>query len=167
MVEEYEMLSHKKLKSLQESMDKLGKNLNDMIDMFSSAATSMHVEEKEEKALEPVMKKLNTLIDQNEKIASGILAVADMFREEIPKIHEELRRLETLTRPMPRLRPELRPKPEQPMPQRVIPRQPVPPLHTAPRERPPMPPGLSEFEKPMRNLKENKKKPMFSGLFSK
>jgi len=123
MADEYGDMPHKRLKMLEgeiadlrskklssdenvnsqellNSMKNLSVSLNNIIDMFSSAATAMHVEEKEEKTIEPVMKKIDVLIEQNEKIASGILAVADMFREEIPKIHDSLRRIE-LARPMP------------------------------------------------------------------
>ncbi|MBW3003466.1 hypothetical protein KY337_02800 [Candidatus Woesearchaeota archaeon] len=159
-MEEYEMMSHNKLKSLETSMEKLSKNLNDMIDMFSSAATAMHVEEKEEKALDPVMKKLDTLIDQNQKIASGILAVADMVKEVMPKIEEALIRLEHAAPQMQMPRPMPRPMPmHKPMsaPMHAAPR----PAAPMPSSRPPMPPGLSAFEK----KPAEKKSGMLGGLF--
>lgn len=169
------MVSHVKLKHLESSMEKLSKSLNDMIDMFSSAATAMHVDEKEEKALTPVMRRLDTLIDQNQKIASGILAVADMFREEVPKIQDALHRLEfSAPKQVPKMqRPEMHMP--RPMPRHAAPHMPRPAPGPAPRpmpsaapqmEKPPMPPGLSDFEKPPAPEKK-KKSGMFEGLFSK
>lgn len=157
------MVSHVKLKHLENSMERLGKSLNDMIDMFSGAATAMHVEEKEEKALDPVMKKLDMLIDQNQKIASGILAVADMIREQMPRIDEALSRLEHMSMPVRAPAPRFeRPKP---MPMHSpAPHPMIPPMPSRPQQEAPMPPGLSAFERPAPSQQGNNKRSL-GGLF--
>jgi hypothetical protein len=61
--------------------------------LFRDAADAMKLEEKESdaigKKISPMLDKLNTLIDQNEKIARGIVGVAEMVREDVRKQQQQ------------------------------------------------------------------------------
>ncbi len=67
---------------LKDAMGKLSNSLNTVIDLFKTATEEMKEEEHEQKVLSknisPMMEKLDNIIDQNEQIAKGIVAVADM-----------------------------------------------------------------------------------------
>ncbi|MBI1970612.1 hypothetical protein HYS47_02620 [Candidatus Woesearchaeota archaeon] len=111
--EEYELLPHKRVlqlekevgalkknplgstgdgKSLMEHMDTLSKSMNDLVKIFKTASSQMDLEEREtelvSKQLGPLMEKIDLLIDQNKKIAKGIVAIADMV-EDHKKDHED------------------------------------------------------------------------------
>ncbi|MDP7323965.1 MAG: hypothetical protein QF632_04360 [Candidatus Woesearchaeota archaeon] len=71
--------------SFHTSMDNLQLSINSLIDIFREASRSMKAEQDHN---EEVLKKVNTLsenlhdvLNQNEKIAEGIVAVADMMKE--------------------------------------------------------------------------------------
>jgi chromosome segregation ATPase len=80
-------------KTLLESIEKLNENIGQLIDIFKEASETMKAEERESeviaKRIEPIEKKLEELSDQNQKIAKGILAVADMVsakeEEKVPQ----------------------------------------------------------------------------------
>ena len=78
---------------LQASIDNLNKSLNVMLEVFKQAAEDMKLEEHEAetvgKQLGPITEKLDKLIDQNQKIAKGIVAVADMVKEKLEEISEK------------------------------------------------------------------------------
>jgi hypothetical protein len=78
---------------LQSSIDNLNKSLNVMLEVFKQAAEDMKLEEHEAetvgKQIGPINEKLDTLIDQNQKIAKGIVAVADMVKEKLEEISEK------------------------------------------------------------------------------
>lgn len=105
--EDYELVPAKRVQELQEqldalkrnplgsmqsgtdmisSMNKLSRSMDEMLSLFRDAAMQMQAEEKESPAsgrkLEPMMEKLDAIIDQNHKIAKGILALADMIKEQ-------------------------------------------------------------------------------------
>ncbi len=69
-------------KSLLESIEKLNENIEVLIQIFKEASEQVKAEERESdvivRRIEPMEKKLDELSDQNQKIAKGILAVADM-----------------------------------------------------------------------------------------
>ncbi|MBI5881201.1 hypothetical protein HZB90_03660 [archaeon] len=79
--------------NLQSSIDNLSKSLNVMLEVFKQAAEDMKLEEHESetvgKQLNPMNEKLDTLIDQNQKIAKGIVAIADMVKEKLEEISEK------------------------------------------------------------------------------
>jgi hypothetical protein len=79
--------------NLQSSIDNLSKSLNVMLEVFKQAAEDMKLEEHESetvgKQLIPMNEKLDTLIDQNQKIAKGIVAIADMVKEKLEEISEK------------------------------------------------------------------------------
>lgn len=84
--------SSKSSRSLQESVDKLNENIEELIEIFKEASEQMKAEERESdvivKRIAPIEAKLDELSDQNQKIAKGILAVADMVnsRDEKPRM---------------------------------------------------------------------------------
>ncbi|MBW2966902.1 hypothetical protein KY362_00290 [Candidatus Woesearchaeota archaeon] len=99
--------------NLQDSIDNLNKSLNVMLEVFKQASEDMKLEEHEtemvSKQLGPINEKLETLIDQNQKIAKGIVAVADMVKEKL----EEIEQAEEHPK-LPPLGPAPKPKPSRP-----------------------------------------------------
>ena len=67
------------------SMAALTKSMNNMLQLFSSAADEMKLEEKTESELSqkiaPLIEKVDRLDEQNRTIAEGLVAVADMVKE--------------------------------------------------------------------------------------
>ncbi|MBW2964484.1 hypothetical protein KY363_03415 [Candidatus Woesearchaeota archaeon] len=108
--------------NLQASIDNLNKSLNVMLEVFKQAAEDMKLEEHDSEALSkqvgPLNDKIDTLIDQNQKIAKGIVAIADMVKE-------KLEELEKKQDEKPRL-PPLGGGPKPPMPSRSAPMGPPP-----------------------------------------
>ncbi len=76
--------------TLQASIDNLNRSLNTMLEVFKQAADEMKLEEHDtelvSKQMGPLNDKLDTLIDQNQKIAKGIVAIADMVKEKLEEI---------------------------------------------------------------------------------
>lgn len=140
---------------LQGSMNALAHSINDLLTLFKDATDQMRMEEKDSqifsKRLDPMLEKLDTIIEQNHKIAKGILAVADMLREHLrhkPKPEPMPQRM-----PLPQRQnfrppfPEFNPMPENPPMQQPMPAPtfsmdfgvPGGPVPTAPRPIPPAP----------------------------
>ncbi len=122
---EYEIVSHDTLDSLRDELDRLkstqdfeetkdptmlAKSMNDLqkslkhfSDMFEQATQQMKMEEEEQdflvNTLQPMSKKLEAKMDQilsqNEQIAKGIVAVADMLKTEIPKLKQGMLQIQT------------------------------------------------------------------------
>ena len=76
-------------KELLETIKELNTNISNLFNLFKEAAEEMKLEESEAKMvaekMKPMMQKFDTLIDQNEKIAKGIVAVADMVKDDVKK----------------------------------------------------------------------------------
>lgn len=110
MTDEYEMVPEKEVEELKRDVEEIKRNplgstasgrdlvrsmkdltdsMNHLIALFRDAADAMKLEERESesigKKLAPMLDKMNTLIDQNEKIARGIVGVAEMVREDVSK----------------------------------------------------------------------------------
>ena len=70
---------------LMTGMDKLSGSITTLIELFKTATDSMKMEEQEatvlSKKIDPLMDRLDTIIDQNQQIAQGIVAVADMIKD--------------------------------------------------------------------------------------
>ena len=123
--------------TLQASIDNLNRSLNTMLEVFKQAADEMKLEEHDtelvSKQMGPLNDKLDTLIDQNQKIAKGIVAIADMVREKLDELASR-----------PRLAPLGGPRPEpRPMPSGgpgPLPGPMPPPPGAMPRPSGPMPP---------------------------
>lgn len=71
-------------KELINSMAKLTKGMDTMLQLFRTAAEEMKAEETTEDKfaanLEPLMDKLNQVIEQNKTIAEGMVAIADIVK---------------------------------------------------------------------------------------
>jgi hypothetical protein len=82
--------------TLQSSIDNLNKGLNTMLEVFKQAADDMKLEEHESETLTkqvgPINDKLDTLIDQNQKIAKGLVTIADMVKEKLEEIEKAAER---------------------------------------------------------------------------
>lgn len=68
---------------LYTTMDNLNESMNNMLNLFKIAADGMQNEEKEEvflaEKIKPLFEKVDKVIDQNEKIAKALVAIADMI----------------------------------------------------------------------------------------
>tara|TARA_Y100000310_G_scaffold342895_1_gene448121 strand:- start:7651 stop:8199 length:549 start_codon:yes stop_codon:yes gene_type:complete len=71
--------------SFHASMDNLQLSMNSLIDIFREASRSMKTDEDHQgevlQKIDDVTQKLADVMSQNEKIAEGIVAVADMVKE--------------------------------------------------------------------------------------
>ncbi|MBW2975265.1 hypothetical protein KY366_06105 [Candidatus Woesearchaeota archaeon] len=145
-------------KELLSSMSSLTKSMNNMLQLFSSAAEEMKIEEKEEHALtiklDPLTKKIENLESQNKTIAEGLVAIADMvqeLKEEKPKRYPGKEKSKAPPRPAdhgfpPPLNDDDFPPLDKPdFPPLEPPRPTQPPFHGSPRivtKRPMPPPGM-------------------------
>jgi hypothetical protein len=81
------------------SIDKLSGSINQLMDLFKKASDELKLEENEEKLLgkqiQPLIEKIDMLLDQNKKIAKGIVAIADMIKEQLPQMEKKLEEEET------------------------------------------------------------------------
>lgn len=72
-------------KELLQSMAALTKSMDNMLQLFSSAAEEMKLEEKTEGELSqkvtPLIEKVNRLEEQNKTIAEGLVAIASMVKD--------------------------------------------------------------------------------------
>lgn len=101
--DDYELLPHKEIEELKQELAKLkdfeitpskklqisilelNQKLDKLITIFDDAAHEMRAEESSlsfAEKMQPLVEKMNKILDQNSEIASGILAVADMLRGE-------------------------------------------------------------------------------------
>lgn len=164
-------------KELLLSMANLTKSMNNMLQLFKTAAEEMKLEQKEEEAIGkkvgPLMDKVNELGEQNKTIAEGMVAIADMVKEmkqgkPEPKPFKEEYGISFKPGPIP---PPMEPvrfvPPEKPFPPRgqKIPLggpEPFPPPMPPPGGPEPFPP----LEEPLPPIGKPKKKGLF-GLFKK
>ena len=101
--DDYDLLPHSELKKLESEIDslktspstpkgetlktmqELSDSLKSMINVFSEAKNELRIEDEEKelvsKKIGPIIEKLDNLLDQNEKIAEGILSIADMIHK--------------------------------------------------------------------------------------
>lgn len=128
-------------RALQESINKLNESISELISIFKEASEQMKAEERESdiivQKIQPLYSRLDELSQQNEKIAKGILAVADMITS------REQQRPRPQQQPMQQPRPMMppMPRPGMPMPRPSLPTQPprLPPLNQMPSGLPPPP----------------------------
>ena len=106
--EDYEIMPHKQLASLKEelkklksksvrktshldaeSMDNLAASIQELMALFKDASKELKNEENEEahilQKLTEAIETMNVIADQNEKIAEGIVTVAEMIKDRMPK----------------------------------------------------------------------------------
>jgi hypothetical protein len=99
-------------KSLMENVEVLNKSINDLISIFKEASDQMKLEDREtdlvSKKIDPLFEKLDMLIEQNQKIARGIVAVADMVSEALQQKAIAPKPIQPqIPQPMPRIEPEM------------------------------------------------------------
>jgi hypothetical protein len=165
MADEYEIMPHKEILeikkelekmraspkgSLDGSLNRLSDSIDSLMGLFKNASEDIKMEQHDDKLLlekiEPLFAKLEMVIEQNEKIAKGIVAIADMIkRQEEPEAPKFEPRPEFApTEP----RPEFRPPEQQrfPGPERFAD---FPPRTDMPRPEPrsmgDFPPGPGSF----------------------
>jgi len=146
-----EVKEEEKFERILESMDTLSESIEKLNDIFHATAEEMKLEEKNEdlymKKLEPLFDKVNRLVEQNEKIAKGMIAIADMVNEQKVRLEEveehkhDKKREEKRPVMNPMSMPDFSYRQESPMPP-LPPRMPPPPPGPGPASRPrgPMPP---------------------------
>lgn len=199
---DYDLLPHKKITQLEEEFTELkrnpfgtsktGKTLNDNVEklckcmdelltVFKTASVNIEQEQQEAASMQnqlgPLMEKIDMLIDQNKKIAKGIVALADMM--------EEQRRTPALPPPPipprqapspfppPLARPGMMPLSTVPLPERPPafssnPFEDIPPI-TAPISSTPSP-AFPPFDAPPRNgppFQSSPQQPPKRGLFGR
>ena len=121
------------------SMNNLTKAINSLIELFQKAAEEIRLEDRSSEAIvkkvEPLFEKIDMLVDQNKKIAKGIVAVADMLeaKQEEKPMQPQMQQQQA---PYPR-QPMYGPAPMPPYPQMGGYPQPQPLM---PRPLPPQPP---------------------------
>ncbi len=71
-------------------INELSKSLNLMVDAFKEASSATASQEVTDfsKIMSPSIAKMDAVIEQNKKIAQGILAVADIAKEALSKVNE-------------------------------------------------------------------------------
>lgn len=122
--EEYELTPHSEIKKLKEeverlkknplghgrsakdlldSVDNLNKSINDLINIFKDVADGMKTESTSsgEGLSDSATSKIDRMADENEKIAEGILSLADLIKENIESQKELALRLEKRESPRP------------------------------------------------------------------
>jgi len=130
--EDYEIISHKEIDRLKQEINKLKEaefsgsantimnKLDKILEIFKEASLSMQNDSSADKKIEEIDEKLNNLLDQNQQIAEGVLAVADLINNATEK--EEKSQIPKQA-PMPHpgniaSNPELPPRMMSPMPLR-------------------------------------------------
>jgi len=127
-------------KELLASMATLTKSMNNMMQLFSSAAEEMKLEEKTESELSgkigPLMDKVGKLEEQTKTIAEGLVAVADMVKE-----IKAGKKVKETSRPMPKPPVKPMPKPKEEEPDFSSFEEGLPPLEPPAPTKPMPPPG--------------------------
>ncbi len=160
--DDYEIISHKEIEHLKHEIQDLkeGKSpespsnivakLNQMLDLFKEASASMK-EGKSTDSHKEILEKLDKLLDQNQKIAEGVLAVADLVSGESSEEQE----------PEPEQKPQQQSRPMMPGPAFPTNNMPMPP----PRPGPSMPePFPSKPEMPSLNPMEGLSRPSMNPI---
>ena len=165
--EDYEIISHKEIARLKQEINKLKEaefsgsaneimtKLDKILGIFKEASLSMQ-NSSEDKQHNDINEKLDNLLDQNQRIAEGVLAVADLVnkKQEIPR-----------QAPMPPS-----PKPMMPGQASTFPPHIEPPRPMSLRAGPsphPQEPNISSFPKPGMpaiNPLESSERPSMGGL---
>lgn len=140
--DEFELMSHdeiaklkeqlaklkkkKKSASLKDSIDALNANIESLVDVFEEASREVRTEDFE------LMKKIGRVLEQNQKIAQGIVKIAEML--------EGKGAMPPMARTMPP--PPMPPPPSRPREFDTLQRMPFPPpgMPPLPPERPTAPP---------------------------
>ncbi|MCX8147323.1 MAG: hypothetical protein N3D84_02550 [Candidatus Woesearchaeota archaeon] len=168
-------------RELIRALKDLTDSINHLIALFRDAADAMRLEEKESEAigkkLEPMLEKFNILIDQNEKIAKGIVGIAEMVKEDLAKPSRQTPVIRVVPppatstgyvypSPQPTPIPPAQPSPSSPPissaaapmgPAQSIPSLQPRPMPEMPGMMPPPPPPLQSIQPPAAPKEEKKK----------
>ncbi len=148
--DDYEIMPHKEIAGLKdelkklkgrslrktsrldaESMDNLAASIQELMTLFKEASKDLKNEENEEahilQKLTEATDMMNTLADQNEKLAEGIVTVAEMIKDHMPRAREIPKRSSTVLGV-----PVLGEAPKQPPPQMSAPEPMIPATPSAP-----------------------------------
>ena len=149
-------------KEIHAAIQKLIQIMNDMLEIFGTAAEQMKLEEKEyesdAKKHEIIISKLDKMIDQNKTIAEGMVAIVGMVKEKLAAPAKERGEFSFKPKADPRL--FMKPEPIMPRTQPVMPPPEMPPMQPTPL------PDFDFPEEPPLLDGESKKKGIF-GLFKK
>ena len=110
--DEYEIMPHSSLRELRKEVEALKKGKTDttsqsvtqlqesidhLIKLFKIATREMRIDEIKQKSVEkelgPLNKKIDTLIQQNQELAEGLVVVADMIKEKFPELEKKMEEL--------------------------------------------------------------------------
>lgn len=123
------------------SIENLNKSISSLLGLFKTATEELKLEERDEalisKQMNPLMKKIDILLEQNEKIAKAIVAIADMIREKTGAIEEKEEEIKAEEKKIEKEGPRSMPK--EPMTQGP------PAFPPYPSDIGPMPPPKSQF----------------------
>jgi predicted RNase H-like nuclease (RuvC/YqgF family) len=134
-------------KTLMDSMEELTRSINSLVDLFKVASEELKLEEHDSvlinEKISPLLKKINDLEQQNEKIAKGIVALADMMNEKKQRPMRPMQQGQgqMMNAPMP---------PREPMFNQQMQSPELRPLPTVQ----PMPPPQQQQRKPLFSLKK-------------
>jgi len=133
--------------SMGQSMDDLSGSLKSMISIFKEAKDELRIEDEEKellsKKIDPMISKLDNLLDQNEKIAEGILSLADMIKKLEAKVDSIDSKGPDVLRPSAAPQPSPQPQPPQPtFPSMPPPQQPPAQPPQFPPQQPPQQPPM-------------------------
>lgn len=87
------LATYQEKSDLLRAMQDLTKMLSELNNIFQKATDELRLEEKEAetigKKIDPLFERMDLLIEQNKKIAKGIVAVADMLESKNNTVREE------------------------------------------------------------------------------
>ena len=137
--DDYEIIPHKEIAELKKQVKELKRgdisgsyhsepdSINKILEIFKEASASLKEEQPIDEKIDSLNIKLDKILDQNQKIAEGVLSVADLISSLEQKVPEK---------PEPKLN-LFANRPAQPMPQPISQSQPAPPAQPLQAPEPP------------------------------
>lgn len=130
------------------SISELTKSVNNLLELFKAAAEEIKLEQRESETIaqkiDPLFSKIDEIVEQNKKLAKGIVAIADMLSE-MKTAKPEIKPAAVPPMPAPKVAPPTmfptRPTPAMPSTP-TIPSTPKPSL-------PPIPPSSPTMPRPL------------------
>lgn len=129
--DEYEILPHKEIEDLKNELDalkkgptpesrnqmqKLNDSINSLLGLFKEASSQMNLEEEEanlvSQKLIPLEEKMDQILDQNQKIAEGIVALADLVKDMRDRMKNDQKQMPRFRTGMPQDNSPIPPRPD-------------------------------------------------------
>jgi chromosome segregation ATPase len=178
--EDYELLPHREIQRLKEEISKLkggesvdtdkelkravtrlAEKIESMNDILEAASQDLREEDKEaeiiKEKIDPIMEKMESLDEQNQKIARGLVAINDIVTQKLEEISGLVEEMRTMATDVKDLKMELRRRPSpMSMPRPSAPRPPEPSLPPGPTVPPPPEGGPQKLD-----LRPPKKRGLF------